>query len=357
MSVRIPRVEARLGVRRLPDDLTAAVVVRLASEGMTEDSDLDFKAQPWASGADGAAELAKDVAAMANSGGGLIMVSVAEVAGRASKLLSTPNDERVQRSWREILVSRFAPLVPGVEVTHLTTQTDGTGVWLLAIPASPDAPHAVRLNGTSSLVDSQGKGQNSLLWPVRNGPDTRYLSESEVSQRYRDRHARRDGDSARALALVSDATQGLAPGGLSSPNGAAYLLVSCLPSSPGSGVLDRASINTTRNWYSQRIAEGPPGLWPLGDPGIATLGRPSVVLSELSRGHGGRPTGYSHTALVLDGSGLLATCITWEPQTLSGSQVHGLGDLDAITSAAMLEHGLLAALHLLSGHALHRGDG
>ena len=72
------------------------------------------------------------------------------------------------------------PLLQGVEVREIPSDSD-VGYIVIAVPRSPDAPHAVS--------DSQkGKG---LHYPVRVGRTTHYLSEYEVAVRYRDRYASR----------------------------------------------------------------------------------------------------------------------------------------------------------------------
>src|SRR6185437_1612153 len=52
----------------------------------------------------------------------------------------------------------------------------GTGFYLIAVPRSPTAPHAVLVN-------------DSLRFPRRNGRTTAYLSEPDVAQAYRERFA------------------------------------------------------------------------------------------------------------------------------------------------------------------------
>ena len=80
----------------------------------------------------------------------------------------------------QALASRVRPLLQGVEVREIPSDSD-VGYIVIAVPRSPDAPHAVS--------DSQkGKG---LHYPVRVGRTTHYLSEYEVAVRYRDRYASR----------------------------------------------------------------------------------------------------------------------------------------------------------------------
>ena len=58
----------------------------------------------------------------------------------------------------------------------------GMGHYAIVVPRSPNAPHAI----------TSGNGGTSLRYPVRDETITRWLTESEVAVRYRDRYASRD---------------------------------------------------------------------------------------------------------------------------------------------------------------------
>ncbi len=104
MGVRLPRLEALLGVRSVPGDLDAGVLARLVEAAITEDADLDFKRAPWPSGLAGAIALATDVAAFANTAGGLLLVGVEEEQTVATGLGSAHWDRYPGATADDVLV-------------------------------------------------------------------------------------------------------------------------------------------------------------------------------------------------------------------------------------------------------------
>ncbi|MFC8496150.1 hypothetical protein ACFUJU_36200, partial [Streptomyces sp. NPDC057235] len=70
------------------------------------------------------------------------------------------------------------PVVPNVGVRRLeSSEREGSIYWLITVPLSPQAPHAVAAPGNDYHFRVH----------VRNGTTTRTLAESEIAQRYRDR--------------------------------------------------------------------------------------------------------------------------------------------------------------------------
>ncbi len=95
-------------------------------------------------------------------------------------------DDATERQVQEIVADYVHP-TPYVA----TRQVEGpSGRFLLiAVPRSPSAPHALQRPGTDDLA-----------YPVRSGTRTRWLTESEVADRYRSRFRE-------ALAAVDRATE------------------------------------------------------------------------------------------------------------------------------------------------------
>lgn len=173
-ALRSRRLEALLGAS--VDGLTSEHIHGLVSSGIPEDFDLDFKASLYGAGDSDRRALAGDVAAMANTAGGLVVIGVQEdVQARAS---ATPGveitDGEIGRI-RQVVASLTAPM-PHLDVIPVLDPTlgEGRGFLVLAIPRSNLAPHAVMIN-------------NGLRYPRRNGATTRYLTEPEVASAYRDR--------------------------------------------------------------------------------------------------------------------------------------------------------------------------
>lgn len=353
MTVRLPRVEVLLGVRDLPAHLDAEVLRRVVADRLGEDADLDFKAVPWQPGPEGNVELAKDVLAFANAGGGLLLVGVSETRGHASALVPQPADETVQRGWREVLADRAAPLLGDVEIAHVPTEPDGTGVWVVAVPRSRDGPHAVRMRGVART--EEGKAGHALLYPVRDGIATRYLTEQEVASRYRQRFAGQRADEDRLRALVEQTTAGFVPyagrAGQWPSWHAAYLVVSLVPTLPGEEeALDGQAVargeQRVRSWRDQ----GWPALRTAIGEGTNTVQRRRVVLSGvLPGGSAARPTATEHAALHVDGAAVAALFAATPVH--DRSYYREVDDDDVLVGPRTVEYELLAALGLLADHA------
>ena len=166
-----PRLRPLLG-----DDLASIDESRLtAIVGLVEDVDLDFKREPWATTEGGAKEAAYDVAAFANSAGGLIVVGVDEDGrGHCSEFIGVDPSIDVALWLHQIVAARVAP--PAV-VSHRRVQVGEQQILLFAVRPSTAGPHAVAV------------GDGALRYPTRLGSLRRYLTEAEVGDRYRRRLA------------------------------------------------------------------------------------------------------------------------------------------------------------------------
>jgi len=351
VGVRLPRLEALLGVRSVPEDLDAGVLARLVETATPEDADLDFKRAPWPSGPAGAIALATDVAAFANTNGGLLLVGVEEEQTFATRLVPLPYDENAERGWRDVLAGRLAP--PAAVVVRHVPVGEGGGVWAVAVPRSRDAPHAVRLYGLPR--PEERKTEHSLLYPARDGTGTRWMTEAEVRGRYRDRFAAQRADEDRLLALLDRTASGLARWPGHADDGqwpswpAAYVLVASVPTLPGDEPLDRFSADRAQAWLREWRQSAPAVTSGIGD-GSFVVRRNRVVASGVLPGGRTRVDAAEHAALHTDGAGLTALFVSFPIR--DWDRYPGATADDVFVGPLTVEQQLLAAVSLLAGHAL-----
>jgi hypothetical protein len=195
-TFRSRRLEAIFGAR--VHQVEADHVRSLVTNGVHETFDLDFKRDLYGRADSDRRKLAGDVAALANTAGGVIILGVEEnnqacaIAAEGVAL----SDAELTR-MRSILASGIAPL-PSFEIIAVPESTGAShGFYLIAVSRSASAPHAV-------LVDS------GYRWPRRNGASTRYLSEPEVAMAYRDRFLGRDQQVTRLEEISTAARRNLA---------------------------------------------------------------------------------------------------------------------------------------------------
>lgn len=184
------RLHARLGLtdpELKPEYLEAAV-----RENLEEDEQLDWKVQlPFAGEPKGpeleakARELAKDVAAMANGDGGVIIYGVQEQrSGTPMAIVSVGEvSESQEQQIRRAVLAHTYPPVSGVQFEHVRWD-DGRQVMALHVPASAEAPHLIR-----PPRDKSDQGWFQAPW--RSGSHTAAMTERQIEEAYRRREQRR----------------------------------------------------------------------------------------------------------------------------------------------------------------------
>lgn len=147
------------------------IITQTAAEG----SDLDFKAElPPTSGLS-STDFPKDVAAMANSGGGTIVYGVTEREKTAAGRVAVELNEVHERTMRSAAVSAISPPVFGLQIDRLGEP--GQQVVALTVPATQQPPHLIYRN------DYFGA-------PLRNDADTVWMREPQIEAMYRARFDR-----------------------------------------------------------------------------------------------------------------------------------------------------------------------
>lgn len=289
MSLRFLRVEQALTLAAGLFDSTDTELWRAFGAAIEaqipEADDLDFKREWWGR----SEEVAKDCAAVANAGGGVIIVGIDDggrdvAAGWAAFEMPQEFDERVQQAT----ASRTAPKLPEVRTRWVPNpNNDGTGVAVVAVSRSPQAPHAVVYT------------RERLGYPMRRSSTTDWLSESEIADRYRNRFDMARSDQDRAKEIYNAARPAL------DRASAVWVTVTLVPSLRGNLVLSEGQEQTTASlangWqYEMPLMHNVHGNF------SSRVRRKRIVLTDSRR----VVSHLQHHEMWLDGSGFASAAIT-----------------------------------------------
>lgn len=174
-------IHQALGIE--PGELSIELIERAVEEGVQETASLDWKSEFYNFRKPGwDDEAAKDIAAMANSGGGWIVFGIVEEKETSAASQFKPihwNSDEQQRILRTAY-AHIGPSVLGLEFFALPK--DGGHIVMMRVPDSRDAPHFAK------------KGNGAFVCPRRNGPHTAFMSDREIERSFRERFQRRDDD-------------------------------------------------------------------------------------------------------------------------------------------------------------------
>lgn len=175
-----------LGLGPTPS-LTFEMIEQAVQHGVLEQEDLDWKAA-LSESAGWVDEFAKDVASMANGGGGMIVVGVREdrKTSAASELQDVGLiDQEQEKKLRSAAFSGVRPAIVRLTFDRLQNADGSIRVLAVSVPPSVDAPHLVTRNQLFGI-------------PVRVGRQTEWMQEWQIERAYR---ARFRGQEERAALL------------------------------------------------------------------------------------------------------------------------------------------------------------
>jgi len=329
---RSAEVEAVVGGSLDVDGLSEEVLQRLVDGHVSEAEQIEFKGHRYnkVSPKDGWAveqEFAKDVAALANHRGGVLILGISETAGSASSLipLTGTTAENEEQRLRMALANCMAPLAV-VDIVPVKIASGGFCL-VVVVPHSLRAPHAVI---TKPGVDNR----RPLRYPVRYGTDTRWLEESEVAERYVRRLRAGELEASRLMTVETQGTDALQLANN------VWFYTALVPEIPTVARIDRRIVVANQRWVDEQNVETPledaiyANLRSMAAPGRTVIGRQFDGSGPLAE-----PDDV-HLELHADGSAFVATAIalhTADPETGDEARSIGMQTLarDAIPSVEM----------------------
>jgi hypothetical protein len=351
VALRSQRLESLFGAPL--DELQAEHIHSLVTASVQETFDLDFKLTLYDKTEKGRRDLAGDVAAMANTAGGIIVLGVEE--DDQARAIAAPgvavSDGEIGR-MRQIIASLVSPMPvldiltvvdhPGVaggqnsngdgEASGDDSRGGVRGFFVLAVPRSPNAPHAVLIN-------------YALRYPKRNGATTRYLSEPEVAAAYRDRARGAEGQAARIDQLEREALDRL--------DVAQYrwVVVTLVPDLPGDLIITSEAFKA----FDHEIRRKPWAIMPIDVEIMRTeVGRRRLRAdgtsdnSPLAR--------WLYLELHTDGGGVFAACVPDRYQPRTDVDTSAAGPRPQLVDDESTCLHVLEALKFLAGHARDRAQ-
>ena len=223
-----------------PHEVDEEHVKALVDNAVREDADLDFKEATYGTSDQDRRKLGGDIAAMANDRGGLIVIGIRDEDDVAAETTPVELVDGEEGRFRQTAAGNLAPHVP-FEIRVVRTSDDPErGYYLLIVPPSSLRPHAVRKD-----LD--------LRYPRRDGTTTRWLSEAEVADMYRDRFRFATDESKRITEVLNEGLNAM-----HTPAGNAFLAVGLVPTTSGSMSIDVARTGLVEQWA---IELGLPNWW------------------------------------------------------------------------------------------------
>lgn len=157
--------------------ITDEMVTQTVTNSIPESESLDFKRSLPPKESLVQSDVKKDLAAMANYGGGVLVYGVTDNNSQAGDRYDIGEvDDNYIQAYKRVAYNHVTPPLHNVELIPLGSE-DGPRALVVVVPTSQQVPHM--------LFDKDRK----FRVPVRHGADTGWLSESEIARLYQQRFA------------------------------------------------------------------------------------------------------------------------------------------------------------------------
>ncbi|WP_315432454.1 ATP-binding protein [uncultured Rothia sp.] len=243
-----------------PGNLTLELIEKAIEAGLKETADFDMKRViPDLKADKSKQEVAKDIAAMANSGGGWIIYGVGEgKADIAESIHPCEWEAKEEQQMLTIAYTKIDPPVVGLEFNKISCgeNSDEKYLVLMHIPDSPDAPHFARAE------------KNNFSAPRRNGPHTNLMTYRDIERGFRERIQRGVEQEKTLQGYFEEATEAL------NPEQGVFLAIAAVPVTPkiSANSVDRdAAIQHTNPWAYSYFMTSFLGNCPI-EPQVSTNG-------------------------------------------------------------------------------------
>ena len=197
-----------------PGNISIDLFKQAVEHSVEETGDLDWKRVAYDSRKPRwDEEAAKDIAAMANSGGWIVF-GIEEDGDKntASAIVPISWTATDQQRILKAAYAKIGPPVVGLEFHEVPCDNEGGGsVVVMRVPDSADAPHFAK------------KGDDAFVAPRRNGPHTMYMSDREIERGFRERFQHVDDQERLLQDRYERACEGL------SPEDGVFLAVAAIP--------------------------------------------------------------------------------------------------------------------------------
>jgi hypothetical protein len=177
-----------------PGPMTSEMIDAAVAQAVQEETDLDFKSELPPTKHIAQTDFPKDVAAMANSGGGVILFGVEETQKAATARVDVGELTEVhERALRSAAITAISPPVFGLRIDRLGEPA--SRCVAVTVAASLDGPHLIY------------RGEYFGA-PVRNDADTVWMKERQIEAMYRARFDERRHATDSLDRIYSDAAVG-----------------------------------------------------------------------------------------------------------------------------------------------------